>query len=210
MFDAGLELDVGEVRANVFDLFRDVARIMEDQNSTFWVAEHDWHPVTLSFVGLNEKRHALAFGVKAETTPSSDTQEKVFDDFRICSCARLVLSDVRKVLLIDTDEKRTFTRNEVFGFCSGNNWHVGRSKVAQVTVIVLAAKLVLPLNVDESLNRVRQLDFLLPGATGSVLVVFGNLVTVVSVIINWLFLLFVIARNEVELWHRLRVLGRRK
>jgi hypothetical protein len=77
MFDAGLELDVGEVRANVFDQFRDVARIMEDQNLTFWVAKHDWHPVTLSFVGLNEKRHALAFGVEAETTPSSDTQEKV-------------------------------------------------------------------------------------------------------------------------------------
>jgi hypothetical protein len=98
MFDARLELNVGEVRANVFDQLRDVARIMEDQNLTFWVAKHDWHSVTLSFAGLNKKRHALAFGVEAVTTPSSDTQEKVFDDFRICSHAGLVLSDVRKVL----------------------------------------------------------------------------------------------------------------
>jgi hypothetical protein len=98
----------------------------------------------------------------------------------------------------------------VFGFCSGNNWHVGRSKVAQVTVIVLTAKLVLPLNVDESLNRVRQLDLLLPGAKACVLIVFGNLVIVVSVIVNRLFLLFIITRNEVEIWHWLRVLGRRQ
>ena len=72
-----------------------------------------------------------------------------------------------------------------------------------MTVIVLAAKLVLPLNVDESLNRVRQLDLLLPGATACVLVVFGNLVTIVSVVVNGLFLLFVVAWNKVELWHRL-------
>jgi hypothetical protein len=65
VFDAGLKLDISEIGANVFDLLRDHASIVKDENESVWIAKHNWDSAFLTFVRRNvELELAVALGVE--------------------------------------------------------------------------------------------------------------------------------------------------
>ncbi len=70
MFGSRLKLDVTKVGATFSKFLWSFARVMENQNLSSRVAEYDWDPTFLAFVGLYLVKHlAVAFGVETQDSP---------------------------------------------------------------------------------------------------------------------------------------------
>ena len=52
VLDAGLQLNISEIGANVFDRLRDIARVMEDENLSVGAAENDRNAARLTSIRL--------------------------------------------------------------------------------------------------------------------------------------------------------------
>ena len=73
MFSSRLKLNIPEIGATVLELLGSLTRVMEDQNLSSRIAEHDRNASWIALVRLDLVKHrAVAFGVEAQDSPFVD------------------------------------------------------------------------------------------------------------------------------------------
>ncbi len=76
MFGSRLKLDITRVGAAVSKFLWSFARVMENQNLSGRIAEDDWDPTFLAFVGLDLVKHLPLLSVSKHKTLQSSTDSK--------------------------------------------------------------------------------------------------------------------------------------
>ncbi len=98
IFDTRLQLDVPKICTTFNQLNRCLTRIVKNQDHFGWVSKHDRDAAFFAFVEPDVVEElAVALGVKAENSPSIDSEEKCLEHFRVDVSTWLYLTDLRFV-----------------------------------------------------------------------------------------------------------------
>lgn len=152
VFNSGLKLDVTEVSADLDKPERNLASIVKDQNLTCGVAKHHWGAPELALVWLDvvTQQLLIRFGVKAQDVPSIDSDQELLEKFRTDDFIGAKLMNIREIIFfLEIDKEGSLSRDEVQSFWLQDLGHHCRLKIRQIVFGVLAAKLIIPLDVNE-------------------------------------------------------------